>query len=360
MGKTARHGTYFEMLGNFSFGDYFKEEATAWAWEFLTQVLEMPVDRLWVSIYEDDDEAFDIWTKQVGVDPRPHCPPGQRGQLLGASVPAPAAPAPKSILTAARNTAAASPTAASAATATAIWRFWNLVFSQFDSDGEGHYEPLEHPNIDTGMGLERLACVMQGVDNLFEVDTVQNIMKHISSHCRRSLRRKRQGAISLCGSSPTISAAPPLWWATASFPPTRAAAMCCAACCAGPPVMAACWESTILSCIRYAKRSSHENASAYPELVEKKDYIIKVHPGGGRALLPKPSIRAWKSSTALWIKSAPTRSSRPCSPARMRSSLYDTFGFPIDLTREILAERGLPIDEEGFFTADGRAEETRP
>ena len=158
------------------------------------------------SIYQDDDEAFDIWTKEIGVARRAHGPPGQGGQLLGASAPVPAAPAPRSTLTAARSTAAASPTAALAATATATWRSGTLVFSQFDNDGNGNYTELEHKNIDTGMGLERLACVMQGVDNLFEVDTVQNIMKHVSQHCRRRVRRRTKRTMYPCVSSPTTSA----------------------------------------------------------------------------------------------------------------------------------------------------------
>ena len=167
------------MLGNFSFGDYFKHEATAWAWEYLTQVLEIPADRLYVSIFENDDETFDIWTKEIGVDPS-HMVRLGRDDNFWEIDPAPAVPARRSTSTAVRNTAVASRTARRGCDCDRFMEIWNLVFSQFDSDGNGTYTPLEHPNIDTGMGLERLACIMQGVDNLFEVDTVQNIMKHIS------------------------------------------------------------------------------------------------------------------------------------------------------------------------------------
>ena len=179
VGYTDRHGTYFEMLGNFSFGDYFKREAISFAWEFFTQVLEMPKDKLYISVYENDDEAWDIWTKEIGVEESHMKRLGKEDNFWEHRL-RPLRPLLGNLLRPrARSTAAASPPAAWAATATALWKCWNLVFSQFNNDGHGNYTDLEQPNIDTGMGLERLACVMQGVDNLFEVDTVQNIMKKI-------------------------------------------------------------------------------------------------------------------------------------------------------------------------------------
>jgi len=178
VGKTARHGTYFEMLGNFSFGEYFKKEAIAWAWEFLTEKLEIPADRLWITIYESDDEAEEIWEKSIGI-------PHERIIRLGkkdnfwehGSGPC----GPCSEIHFDRGEAYGPfESFEQASDCDRVIEIWNLVFSQFDSDGEGHYTEMKSKNIDTGMGLERLACVMQGVDNLFEVDTVQNIMKHIS------------------------------------------------------------------------------------------------------------------------------------------------------------------------------------
>ena len=179
VGKTARHGTFFEMLGNFSFGDYFKHEATKWAWEFITEELKLPVDRLWVSIYEDDDEARDIWINEVGVDPSHIVRLGKEDNFweIGAG---PCGPCSEIYFDRGEEKGCGRPDCAVGCDCDRYVEFWNLVFSQFDNDGEGHYTRLEHPNIDTGMGLERLACIMQGVDNLFEVDTVQNIMKHIS------------------------------------------------------------------------------------------------------------------------------------------------------------------------------------
>ena len=167
------------MLGNFSFGDYFKHEATAWAWEFCTKVLELPVERIWVSIYQDDDEAFDIWTKEVGVDPSRIVRLGKEDNFWEHGT-GPCGPCSELYFDRGEEYGCGSPTCGVGCDCDRYVEFWNLVFSQFDNDGQGNYTPLEHKNIDTGMGLERLACIMQGVDNLFLVDTVQNIMKHIS------------------------------------------------------------------------------------------------------------------------------------------------------------------------------------
>ncbi|MEG2852453.1 MAG: alanine--tRNA ligase-related protein, partial [Hydrogenoanaerobacterium sp.] len=178
VGKTARHGTFFEMLGNFSFGDYFKVEATAWAWEFLTKTMELPAERLWVTIYEDDDEAFEIWTKNVGIPPEKIVRMGKEDNFweIGSG---PCGPCSEIHWDRGEKFSCGKPTCALGCDCDRYMEIWNLVFSQFDGDGKGNYERLAHPNIDTGMGLERLACVLQGVGNLFEVDTVNNILKHV-------------------------------------------------------------------------------------------------------------------------------------------------------------------------------------
>ena len=167
------------MLGNFSFGDYFKHEATAWAWEFLTKTLEMDVDRLWVSIYEDDDEAFRIWTEEVGVAPERIVRLGKEDNFWEHGE-GPCGPCSEIYFDRGEEYGCGKDTCGVGCDCDRYVEIWNNVFTQFDSDGKGTYTPLDHPNIDTGMGLERLACVVQGVDNLFLVDTVQNIMKHIS------------------------------------------------------------------------------------------------------------------------------------------------------------------------------------
>ncbi|WP_368183269.1 alanine--tRNA ligase-related protein, partial [Anaerotruncus rubiinfantis] len=161
VGKTARHGTYFEMLGNFSFGDYFKHEACAWAWEFSTKTLGLPVDRLWVSVYEDDDEAIEIWTKEIGVDPKRIVRLGKEDNFweIGSG---PCGPCSEIYFDRGEEYGCGKSDCAPGCDCDRYMEYWNLVFSQFNGDGEGHYERMTHPNIDTGMGLERLACIMQG------------------------------------------------------------------------------------------------------------------------------------------------------------------------------------------------------
>ena len=195
IGKTARHGTYFEMLGNFSFGDYFKHEAIAWAWEYLTKVLEIPEEKLWVTIYEEDDEAGEIWANEIGV-PRDRivklgkkdnfwehgsgpCGPCSeihfdRGEKYGPFI-----------------------DFEQAGECDRIIEIWNLVFTQFDNDGKGNYTMLANKNIDTGMGLDRLACVMQDVDNMFEVDTAQNIIKTICELTGKQYKANEKDDVSI-------------------------------------------------------------------------------------------------------------------------------------------------------------------
>ena len=184
VGKTARHGTYFEMLGNFSFGDYFKHEAIAWAWEYLTKVLEIPPERLWVTIYEQDDEAGDIWANEVGV-PRERIIKLGKADNFWEHGSGPCGPCSEIHYDRGEKYGhfdhIGQDNFEEVGDCDRIIEIWNNVFTQFDNDGHGNYTQLKTKNIDTGMGLERLACVMQDVDNLFEVDTVQNILKKISS-----------------------------------------------------------------------------------------------------------------------------------------------------------------------------------
>ena len=181
VGKTARHGTYFEMLGNFSFGDYFKKEAIPWAWEFLTQTLEIPAEKLWPSVYERDDEAYDIWKNDIGV-------PEQRIVRLGKEDnfwehgSGPCGPCSEIYFDRGEKYGCGKPDCKPGCDCDRYMEIWNNVFSQFDNDGHGNYTELKQKNIDTGMGLERLACVMQGVDNLFEVDTVRRILDTVCEY----------------------------------------------------------------------------------------------------------------------------------------------------------------------------------
>ena len=178
VGKTARHGTFFEMLGNFSFGDYFKHEATRWAWEFVTQEMKMPVDKLWVTIYQDDDEAFDIWTKEVGVAPERIVRMGKEDNFWEIGT-GPCGPCSEIYFDRGEEYGCGSPDCKVGCECDRYVEFWNLVFTQFDKQSDGTYLPLDNPNIDTGMGLERIACIMQGVTSLFDVDTIQNVIKKV-------------------------------------------------------------------------------------------------------------------------------------------------------------------------------------
>ena len=175
VGKTSRHGTYFEMLGNFSFGDYFKIEAIEWAWEFFTKVLELPVDKLYVSVYEDDDEAYDLWTKHIGVEPDHMTRLGKEDNFWEHGS-GPCGPCSELYYDRGEEYGCGSPDCAVGCDCDRFVEFWNLVFTQFDKDENGTYNKLDHPNIDTGMGLERIACIMQGTTSIFEVDTIRKVL----------------------------------------------------------------------------------------------------------------------------------------------------------------------------------------
>ena len=195
VGKTARHGTYFEMLGNFSFGDYFKHEATAWAWEYLTKILEIPPERLWITIYEQDDEAGDIWANEVGI-PRDRIVKLGKADNFWEHGSGPCGPCSE-IHFDRGDKYGPFESFEQAGDCDRLIEIWNLVFTQFDNDGNGNYTQLKNKNIDTGMGLERLACVMQDVDNLFEVDTVQNIMKKICEITGKSYKANDKDDVSI-------------------------------------------------------------------------------------------------------------------------------------------------------------------
>ena len=340
VGKTARHGTYFEMLGNFSFGDYFKHEAIAWAWEFCTKVLELPVDRIWVSIYENDDEAFDIWTKEVGVSPDRIVRLGKEDNFWEHGS-GPCGPCSELYFDRGEEYGCGSPTCGVGCDCDRYVEFWNNVFTQFDSDGKGNYTPLDHPNIDTGMGLERLACIMQGVANLFEVDTVQNIMKHVGRIAGVTYGENEKTDVSLRVITDHLRSTTFLL-GDGVMPSNEGRGY------------------VVRRLLRRAARHGRllglhepflyqvcdtviaENEKAYPELREKKDFIKKlIHVeeeafgktiDSGLSLLDE--MRTGLEGTVL--------------PGADAFKLYDTYGFPVDLTKDILEEKGITVDEEEF------------
>lgn len=348
VGKTARHGTYFEMLGNFSFGDYFKHEATAWAWEFITKVLEIPEDRLWVSIYLDDDEAYEIWTKEVGVKPERIVRLGKEDNFweIGSG---PCGPCSEIYYDRGEEYGCGKPTCAVGCDCDRYMEFWNLVFSQFNGDGEGGYEQMEHPNIDTGMGLERLACLMQGVDNLFEVDTVQKILQHVAKTAGVKYHENEKTDVSLRVITDHIRSTT-FMVGDGILPQNegrgyvlrrllRRAARHGRLLGISEPFLYKICETVI-----------RENAGAYPNLVENKDYIIKV-------------IRVEEERFARTIDQGMTLMNDFLDKLSVDEindkvmdgndafRLYDTYGFPVDLIREILDEKGIRLDEEAFAKA---------
>lgn len=342
VGKTARHGTYFEMLGNFSFGDYFKVEATAWAWEFITKVMEMPEDKLWITIYEDDDEAFDIWTKQVGIPPERIVRMGKEDNFweIGSG---PCGPCSEIYFDRGVEHGCGSPDCAVGCECDRFIEFWNLVFSQFDSDGEGHYERMAHPNIDTGMGLERLACISQNVDNLFEVDTVQNIMKHICRITGVEYKKDSQKDVSIRVITDHIRSTT-MMIGDGVVPENEGRGYVLKRL-----LRRAARHGRLLGVrepflYKVARTVIEENKNAYPDLVEKADYICKLIEVEEKRFA-KTVDKGMDMLNSIMEKMTAENSVLPGEDAFI---LHDTFGFPLDLTREILEEKGFTVDEVGF------------
>ncbi len=341
VGITARHGTYFEMLGNFSFGDYFKHEATAWAWEFFTKVLEMPEELLYVSIYENDDEAFDIWTKEVGVDPSHIVRMGKEDNFWEHGS-GPCGPCSEIYFDRGPEKGCGKPDCHVGCECDRFVEVWNLVFTQFNNDGHNNYTPLDHPNIDTGMGLERLACVMQGVDNLFLVDTVQNIMKHISELTGIKYGESEKSDISLRVITDHIRSTT-FMIGDGVMPSNegkgyvlrrllRRAARHGRLLGMKEPFLYKVCETVI-----------KENESAYPELREKQEFITKL------IKVEEENFLNTVEQGMNMLQGIIDRGDVEVLSGEDSFKLHDTFGFPIDLTREILEEKGISVDIDRFY-----------
>ena len=342
VGHTDRHGTFFEMLGNFSFGDYFKHEAIAWAWEFLTKCLEIPADRLYPSIYENDDEAFKIWTEEIGLAPEKITRLGKEDNFWEHGS-GPCGPCSEIYFDRGEKYGCGKPDCGPGCDCDRFMEIWNNVFSQFNNDGKGNYTELAQKNIDTGMGLERLACVMQGVDNLFEVDTVQKILKTVCGYADTEYHKDKDKDVSIRVVTDHIRSAT-FMISDGVIPSNEGRGY------------------VLRRILRRAARHGKllgidkpflfelcdvvigESGSAYPELVEKKDYIKKVI-----------SIEEERFDATIdqglsilgGIIEKSLSGDKTISGADA-FKLYDTFGFPIDLTKEIATEKGLEIDEESF------------
>ena len=347
VGITARHGTFFEMLGNFSFQDYFKEEVIPWAWEFLTsdEWMAIPKDRLHISVYEEDDEAYDIWTKKVGIAPDHMVRLGKEDNFWEHGS-GPCGPCSEIYFDRGPEYGCGKPTCGVGCDCDRYMEIWNLVFSQFDADGKGHYERLARPNIDTGMGLERLACVMQNVGNLFEVDTVQSVLHHVEHIANKTYGEDDKTDISIRVITDHIRSC--TFMVSDGILPSnegrgyvlrrllRRAARHGRMLGITHPFLVELVETVIQS-----------SETAYPELREHDAYIKKVI-GTEEANFAR-TIDAGMNILNNMIDGLEKAHEHLLKGLDV-FKLNDTFGFPLDLTKEIAAEQGIEVDEEGFHT----------
>ena len=343
VGHTARHGTYFEMLGNFSFGDYFKDEAIPWAWEFLTVTLEIPGDLLWPSVYENDDEAYAIWRDKIGV-PEEHIVRLGKEDNFWEHGSGPCGPCSEIYFDRGIKYGCGSPDCKPGCDCDRFMEIWNNVFSQFNNDGKGNYTELQQKNIDTGMGLERLACVMQGVDNLFEVDTVRHLLDTVCSIAGKEYGKDRENDISIRVITDHTRSAT-FMISDGVIPSNEGRGYVLRRI-----IRRALRHGKLLGINgKFLKGLSEivigQNEGAYPELREKRDYILKV------IVLEEERFNA-TIDAGLGILSGVIEAAKAAGVSEISGAdvfkLYDTFGFPQDLTREIAAESGLAIDDAAF------------
>ena len=343
VGKTARHGTFFEMLGNFSFGDYFKHESLAWTWEFLTKVVGLDPNRLYPSIYEEDDEAFEIWNKEIGI-------PAERIFRFGKADnfwehgAGPCGPCSEVYYDRGEKYGCGKEGCTVGCDCDRYMEVWNNVFSQFNNDGEGHYEELEQKNIDTGMGLERLAVVVQDVDSIFDVDTLQALRNKVCEVTGKEYKKNEKDDVSIRLITDHMRSA--TFMISDGIMPTNEGR-----------------GYVLRRLIRRAARHGRllgvegeflaslsetvieGSKDGYPELEEKKDFILKVLTNEERQF-NKTIDQGLKILSDMEEKlQAEEKKVLDGSDA---FKLYDTYGFPVDLTKEILEEKGYTIDEEGF------------
>jgi alanyl-tRNA synthetase len=343
VGKTARHGTFFEMLGNFSFGDYFKKEAIAYAWEFCTKVLELPEDRLWVSVYLDDDEAFDIWNKDIKVPADRIVRMGKEDNFWEIGL-GPCGPCSEIYFDRGPERSCGKDDCKMGCDCDRYIEFWNLVFTQFDKDEAGNYNKLAKPNIDTGMGLERIAAIMQDVDNIFEVDTLKYILDYVCSLSGVQYGKNPKQDMSIRVITDHIRST--TFMTSDGILPSnegrgyvlrrllRRAAR-------HGKLLGI--EGTFLT--KIAEKVIEVSGEAYPELVEKKDYILNVIDIEEKRF--NETIDKGLNILEGYVEDLKAGSSKTLSGEKA-FELYDTYGFPLDLTRDVLEEQGFDVDEESF------------
>ena len=345
VGKTARHGTFFEMLGNFSFGDYFKREAIHWSWEFLTspEWVGIDPDRLYPSIYVDDDEAFKIWNEEIGIAPERIFRFGKEDNFWEHGS-GPCGPCSEIYFDRGVKYGCGSPDCKPGCDCDRFMEIWNNVFSQFNNDGKGNYTELKQKNIDTGMGLERLACVMQGVDNLFEVDTVRKILDTVCAIAGVKYGEDKNKDISIRVVTDHIRSAT-FMILDGVIPSNEGRGYVLRR------ILRRAARHAKLLGITHAFLSDlcevviEQNITAYPELGTKRDYIKKVIAMEEERF--DATIDAGLDILNALTEKADAKGEKMIPGADV-FKLYDTFGFPIDLVREIASERGYTLDEETF------------
>lgn len=342
VGKTARHGTFFEMLGNFSFGDYFKHEAIAWAWEFATEVMGLQPDRLYPTVYVDDDEAFEIWNKEIGVPADHICRFGKEDNFWEIGV-GPCGPCSELLYDRGPERGCGKPDCKPGCDCDRYVEFWNLVFTQFYRDEDGNYTPLEQKNIDTGMGLERLAVIMQEVDNIFEVDTIRRVLDKVCEIAGKKYGENEKDDVSIRiitdhARSTTFMVSDGITAANEGRGYVLKRLLRRAA--RHGKLLGI--EGKFLT--EVVKTVIEENYVSYPELKEKEEYILHI--------IETEEERFYNTiDQGLEILKQYIEEAKACGNVLSGDKafkLYDTYGFPIDLTQEITDEAGISIDIEGF------------
>lgn len=343
VGKTARHGTFFEMLGNFSFGDYFKHEAIAWAWEFLTKEIGLDEKDLWVTVYEEDDEARDIWINEIGVSPERVVKMGKKDNFWEHGT-GPCGPCSEIHVDRGAEYSCGKPDCKLGCDCDRFMEVWNLVFTQFDRDADGNYNRLPNPNIDTGMGLERLAAIVQGVDNLFEVDTVRNIMKRISEIAGVHYHDDEKTDVSLRVITDHIRSTV-MMVSDGVIPSNEGRGYVLRRL-----LRRAARHGKLLNVkgaflYDVADTVIDESKEGYPELAEKRDYIkkiIKIEEERFAATIDKGL-----SILNEYIEAA-KKEGKSELDGQQAFKLNDTYGFPIDLTVELCQEQNMTVDMDGY------------
>ena len=346
IGKTARHGTFFEMLGNFSFGDYFKHEAIAWTWEFLTEVVGLSADRLYPSVYENDDEAFEIWEKEIGVPAEKIFRFGKADNFWEHGS-GPCGPCSEVYYDRGEKYGCGKPDCTVGCDCDRYIEVWNNVFTQFDNDGKGNYSELEQKNIDTGMGLERLAAVVQDVDSIFDVDTIQALRGKVCELAGKEYKKEYKWDVSIRIVTDHIRSA--TFMISDGIMPTNEGRGYVLR----RIIRRAARHGKLLGIdgmflARLSETVIEGSKDGYPELDEKKDFIFNV-------LTQEETKFANTIDQGLSILNEMAEAMEKEGKKQLSGAdafkLYDTYGFPLDLTMEILEEKGFSVDEEGFASA---------